>query len=310
VPDTFFTASPHWTWFIIPYFFVGGIAGGAFFVAALLQWFGRPEDQPVIRTGYSIAFWGAIISGALLTLDLGRPLRFWHMLFQSENFPKLMFKSWSPISFGAWAILLFGACAALSMLGAWSEEGRVRAPGAQLLQSSTLLAKLIAGLGGVFGFFVAGYTGVLLAVTNRPIWADSPWLGALFLASGASTGAAALMLFTRHRNPSANSIRWLASFDTQALVVELILLIVFIVSLGAVAKVWLSFWGLVLLVGVVGAGIVWPLRLHFTPTAAGTGFRNPAVMVLLGGFLLRVTVLLASNAIAVHHVASDAGLTP
>src|SRR5437762_9522385 len=35
---------------------------------------------------------------------------------------------------------------------------------------STLFAKLVAGLGGVFGFFVAGYTGVLLSVTNRPIW--------------------------------------------------------------------------------------------------------------------------------------------
>ena len=53
--DTFFTASPHWTWFIILYFFVGGIAGGGYFLAALLQWFGRPEDRPVIRTGSAAA---------------------------------------------------------------------------------------------------------------------------------------------------------------------------------------------------------------------------------------------------------------
>jgi len=306
--DTFFTASPHWTWFIILYFFVGGIAGGGYFLAALLQWFGRPEDRPVIRTGYALGFWGAIISGALLTLDLGRPLRFWHMLFQSERFPSLMFKSWSPISFGAWAILLFTACAALSMIGAWAEEGRVRVPGAQLLQSGTLLAKLIAAVGGIFGFFVAGYTGVLLSVTNRPIWADSPWLGALFLASGASTGAAALRLFGRRRGASERSIGWLASFDVQALIVELMILIVFIASLWPIRQVWISFWGFLLLFGVVGAGILWPLRLHFSPSA-GAGFRNPAVMVLLGGFLLRVVVLLASDSIAVHHVASG-GLIP
>ena len=300
--DTFFTASPHWTWFIILYFFVGGIAGGGYFVAALLQWFGRPEDRPVIRTGYALGFWGAIVSGALLTLDLGRPLRFWHMLFQSEHFPNLLFKSWSPISFGAWAILLFGACATLSMIGAWSEEGRVRTPGAQLLQTGTVLAKLVAGLGGLFGFFVAGYTGVLLSVTNRPIWADSPWLGALFLASGASTGAAALMLFGRRRGASDRSLRWLASFDAQALIVELVILVVFVASLWPIRQVWISFWGFLLLVGVVLAGILWPLRLHFT--SPGTGFRSPAVMVLLGGFLLRVVVLLASDSIAVHHVAS------
>jgi len=294
--DTFFTASPHWRWLIILYFFVGGIAGGSYFIAALLQWFGRgrPEDRPVIRTGYALGFWGAIISGALLTLDLGRPLRFWHMLFQSEHFPSLMFKSWSPISFGAWAILLFGACAALS----WWEERRERAP--------TLLAKLVAGLGGIFGFFVAGYTGVLLSVTNRPIWADSPWLGALFLASGASTGAAALLLFSRRRGASERSIRWLESFDAQTLIVELVILIIFIASLWPIRQVWISFWGFLLLAGVVGAGILWPLRLHLRPSG-GAGFRNPALMVLLGGFLLRVVVLYASNSIVAHRVASGGG---
>jgi protein NrfD len=296
--DTFFTASPDWTWFIIPYFFVGGIAAGAYSLAALLQWFGRPDDRPVIRTGYSLAFWGAIISGALLTFDLGKPFRFWHMLFQSESFPNLMFKSYSPISFGAWAILLFGACAAVSWYGSRAVEGPPK--------GGALLARLVAVLGFLLGFFVAGYTGVLLSVTNRPIWADSPWVGALFLVSGASTGAAALTILAGSA-ASQRTLGWLKSFDTQALVVELVLLIVFVVSLGTVAKVWLGFWGLVLLVGVVWAGILWPLRLHFKPAAAGGGFRNPALMVLLGGLLLRVVVLLASNSIAVHRVASGGG---
>ena len=175
--DTFFSGAPHWAWLIILYFFVGGLAGGAYFLAAVLDWFGKPEDRPVIRTGYDLAAWGAILSGVLLTIDLGRPLRFWHMLFQSENFPVVMFKAWSPISFGAWGLLLFALCAALS---------------ARLLREGTGLAKLVAAVGGVLGFFLAGYTGVLLSVTNRPIWADSPWLGALFLASGASTAATSL----------------------------------------------------------------------------------------------------------------------
>ena len=285
--DTFVTASPHWTWFIIPYFFVGGIAGGACFLAAVLEWFGRPEDRPVIRTGYALAFWGAVLSGLLLTLDLGRSLRFWHMVFQSDNFPHLMFKSFSPISFGAWGLLLFGACAFLL----WYAE------------TGGTLVKLIAAVGGLLGFFVAGYTGVLLSVTNRPIWADSPWLGALFLASGASTGAAAIALFAPGRGATERSLRWVTTFDARALIVELLLLIVFLVSLGTVAKAWLSVWGFLLVVGVVGAGILWPLRLHLKPAGAGA-LRNPAVMVLLGGFLLRCVVLLASNSIEYHRVAS------
>src|SRR5436190_29637 len=273
--DAFFTGSPHWTWFIIPYFFVGGIAGGAFFLGAALAWFGRPEDRPVIRTAYGLAFWGAAVSGILLTIDLGKPFRFWHMLFQSDHFPHLMFKGYSPISFGAWAILLFGLCALLALIGG---------------------NKLIAGLGGLLGFFVAGYTGVLLTVTNRPIWADSPWLGALFLASGASTAAATLIVLAPRRGATAGSLAWLESFDTRALVVELIILILFVGWLWPIRQVWLSVWGALLLLGVVGAGILWPLILRLKRRTTGA-FSNPAFMVLAGGFLLRVVILLSSNGI-------------
>ena len=286
--DTFVTASPNWAWFIIPYFFVGGIAGGVYWLAAMLEWAGRPEDRPVIRSAYAIAFWGAVISAALLTIDLGRPFRFWHMLFESDNFPHLAFKSWSPISFGAWALLLFGACAFVS----W----RSKTPGS--------VTRIVATIGGFpIGLILAGYTGVLLSVTNRPIWADSPWLGALFLASSASTGAATLRLLAPREGASAGLFAWLESFDRRALVFELIILALFVGWLWPIRQVWLSFWGLLLLVGVVWAGIIWPLTLQRRPATAGA-FRNPAVMVLLGGFLLRVVIVLASNGIQHETVAA------
>ncbi len=297
--DTFFSGAPHWTWFIIPYFFIGGLAGGAYFLAAILEWFGRPDDRPVVRTGYDVAAVGAIVSGFLLTADLGRPLRFWHMLFQSDNLPAIVFKPWSPISFGAWAILLFGVFSVLSALGARAEEDRLRNPVLRAVGTAVrgrTLAKLVAAVGGLSGFFVAGYTGVLLSVTNRPIWADSPWLGALFVASGASTGAATLILLAPGRGATARSLAWLSDFDFKALIVELLILVLFIASLWPIRHVWVSFWGLLLLVGVVGAGIVAPLRLHANPARA-------ARLVLLGGFLLRVTTLLASEGIERYRVA-------
>jgi protein NrfD len=309
MPDTFFTGAPHWTWFIVPYFFVGGLAGGAYFLAAALDWFGRPDDRPVVRAGYDIAAVGAILSGVLLTVDLGKPLRFWHMLFQSENFPAIMFKPWSPISFGAWAILAFGLFAVLSALGARAEEGRLRNAALRAVGGAVRggFAKLVAGVGGLMGFFVAGYTGVLLSVTNRPIWADSPWLGALFLASGASTGAAALILLAPGRGATERSVHWLSSFDTKALVAELVILALFIASLGSINRVWVGFWGFVLVVGVIGAGILVPLGLHLKPASfGGLGNRavvNAAKLVLLGGFLLRLATLLASEGIERYRVA-------
>jgi formate-dependent nitrite reductase membrane component NrfD len=300
--DTFFSGAPHWTWFIIPYFFVGGLAGGAYFLAAVLDWFGRPEDRPVVRTGYDIAAIGAILSGLLLTVDLGKPLRFWHMLFQSEQFPAIMFKSWSPISFGAWAILLFGLFSVLSALGARAEEGRLQNPALRAVGGAVRggLAKLVAGVGGLLGIFIAGYTGILLSVTNRPIWADSPWLGALFVASGASTGAAALILLAPGRGATQQSLNWLSAFDSRALVVELVILVAFLASLGSVNRAWVSLWGLLLVVGVVGLGILAPLRLHVQRRPVASA----AKLVLLGGFLLRVATILASEGIDRYRVAA------
>src|SRR5438128_10568527 len=106
--DTFFSGAPHWTWFIILYFFVGGIAGGACLLAAVVDWFGGPEDRPVVRTGYNVDAVGAILSGGLLAIDLGRPLRFWHMIVQSANLPAPMYQGVAPVPFGGSGHVLFG----------------------------------------------------------------------------------------------------------------------------------------------------------------------------------------------------------
>src|SRR5256884_9787212 len=177
--DTFFSGAPHWTWLIILYFFVGGIAGGASFLAAVLDWFGGPDDRPVARSGYNVAAVGAIVSGALLTIDLGRPLRFWHMLFQSANFPALMFKGWSPISFGAWGVLLFGLFSVLAALGGMAEQGRLHNPTLRAVGGAVHggLAKLVGAVAGPFRVFIAGHHGGPLLAGQRPLSAGGPWRG-------------------------------------------------------------------------------------------------------------------------------------
>jgi len=303
MPDTFFTASPHWTWWIILYFFVGGIAGSAFFLASLLHLFGHPADRPLVRLGYYLAFAGAVLSGFLLTIDLDRPERFWHMLIQS-NTGRPMLKPWEPMSVGSWGLLLFGLFAFLAALAAASEDR----PNVRLLQAAPVRAlrrprpsAAIAVLGSIFGLFIAGYTGVLLAVTNRPIWADSTLLGLLLLVSGASTGSAALILLAIwRRSGHPASLDWLGWFDRRALMLELLVLILFLVSLGSVARVFLGWWGLVLLLGVIGIGILTPLLLERrTGRLAPSHLVRSASLVLLGGFLLRVVVLLSSEGIHV-----------
>src|SRR3954452_5330630 len=317
--DTFFTAAPHWTWWILLYFFIGGIAGTAFMLASLMDWepvgtresgAGSHESRvagmrpalPLVRYGYYLAFLGVCISGLLLTINLTRPLRFWHMLIENHT-GQPMVKAWEPMSVGSWGLMIFGLfsfLATLSVLGEdWPKLGLLRSAPVRLLRRPGP-GMVIAVLGSIAGLFIAGYTGVLLAVTNRPVWADSHLLGLLFLVSGASTGAAALILLaTRRRLADYGAVSWLVWFDRNVLLLELLVLIAFLISLGSVARVYLSWWGLLLLLGVVGAGIIVPWLSERSPNHQPRVLMRSAALVLLGGFLLRMVVLLSSEQIHV-----------
>jgi len=158
-----------------------------------------------------------------------------------------MFKPWSPMSVGSWAVLAFGAFAFVGFLAALAESGRLRWSWLTALRPPRPLGVVVGVLGGLLAFFVAGYTGVLLAVTNRPIWSDSPLLGLLFVVSAASTSAALLLLLGRTRRIGVPGLEALERFGGWVMVLELLVLIAFVVSLGRVASVWLSGWGVLLL---------------------------------------------------------------
>lgn len=293
--DTFFSAAPHWQWLVILYFFFGGLAGGSYLIAVLADFFGDEADRPLARLGYYVAFPCVLIGGVLLIVDLTRPDRFWHMLIMSQRgWP--IFKPWSPMSVGSWGLLLFGAFAFLSFAGALAEGGRL--PAGLVALRRGVLGRIIGVLGGFFGFFLAGYTGVLLAVTNRPIWSDTSLLGLLFLVSAASISAALLILLGRGRGVEAYSVQWLSRMDGWLMLLELAVLVAVVVSLGPVARVWLSAWGMLLAVGVVLVGILVPLVLHRRPLLLGA-LNKPtaAVLVLVGGFLLRVVIVLSAESV-------------
>ena len=76
---------------------------------------------------------------------------------------------------------------------------------------------------------------MLLSVSNQPIWSDTWALGALFLASGLSVAAAALGLLTRLSSPEPSTEAKLSRADRYFSRLELVLLAVFFVSLGAVS---------------------------------------------------------------------------
>ena len=294
--DTFFTSPPHFRWWIILYFFIGGISGGALLVASLLRLFGARQDIPYIRLGVFISFIGCVVSGILLIVDLGVPLRFWHMLIQN-NTGRPMFKWWSPMSVGAWGLLVCSFFAFVATLRALWDDRRLTWSTLEFLDRGPI--SHIGAIGGILGgLFLAGYTGVLLSVTNRPIWADSTWLGLLFLLSGISTAVAAMLLVSYLKGIRIESTEArLRRFDRIALILELIVLVIFVVSLGAVASVLLNAWGILLLLGVAGLGILMPLWI--SRDAASRNVATASVLVLFGGLVLRMVVLLGSDQVHV-----------
>jgi protein NrfD len=284
---------PRWGWWIVLYFFVGGITGGVYFAAAWLDLFGDHEDRAAMRLGHVLALPLLAISGLVLIVDLGQPLRFWHMIFQSERFPVPILKLYSPISFGSAILLVFGLVSFVSFVDATLGRGRwLHSPG-------NPIGKAWSVIGALVGLALAGYTGVLLNVTNEPVWGNSPWIGALFLFSGISTGIALLLLLAR-RVPRT-TIEKLSDADNYMMLFELITLVVFLVTLGAVGARFIFGTPVVILFAiVVVVGLLLPLALHWRPTLAG-GVRTASVLsgvlVLVGGFVLRWAVLAGAEGI-------------
>jgi len=291
-----FVAPPQWEWYIVWYFFLGGLAGGAYLIGTLLRLLGDPRDEGAARLAFLVAFPAMAICPLLLTLDLGHPLRFWHMMVNSRTWA-LNFKYWSPMSVGAWALLGFGLFATLSFIEALVRDGRLGHPIARGIAAvmGGALGRVFMVVGALLGLFVAGYTGVLLSVSNQPIWSDTWALGGLFLASGLSVGAATLAILARTRADAFATEGKLTRADRIFIVLELLLLVAFFATLGALAgrlfaPRWIVLWLL------VAIGTLVPLAMSRTPSAGRRG--SPVLagwLVLLGGLALRIVVVFGAQ---------------
>ena len=74
-----FVRAPDWTWYILFYFFLAGLSGGSYAIATMQRLTGKDNDGAA-RVGFYVSFVALLGCPVLLTLDLGQPLRFWHML--------------------------------------------------------------------------------------------------------------------------------------------------------------------------------------------------------------------------------------
>ena len=295
-PAEHFAAAPEWQWWILGYFFFGGIAGGSYALGTLLRFAGDPRDEGAARIAFIASFLALIPCPVFLTLDLGQPLRFWHMLVDTSE-GGVAFKPWSPMSLGSWALLVFGLFSFVSFLAAVADVGWFRAasPIARILRGGAGL--VWSAVGTVFGLFICAYTGVLLAVSNQPVWSDGGWaLGGMFLASALSGSAALLLLVARsRRDVDADTANRLEAADRYFVILEAILIAIFLVTvavagtIGKVLGVWIVLW-LVVALGLLApfAMARWDVARRWPPVAA-------PLLALLSVLALRAVVIFSAQ---------------
>ena len=109
------------------------------------------------------------------------------------------------------------------------------------------------------------------------------------------------MILVGWRQGHPGTVRWIEQMESYSSVLELIVLAIIAATIWSVVRVvWSGAWGAILLFGVGVLGIVTPMVLYARPRALGTAtIPIAALLVLIGGFLLRTVVILSSEAMYV-----------
>ncbi len=285
------------------YLWLAGMAGGAYFAAFLVDRFMGGTQKALLRLATYVGVPFAVIGVLLLIVDLGVPIRFWHLLAE--------FDVVSAMSLGTW-ILFVWVAAAVIMIFLWNIGRFISVEWARPILAR--IANALSWIAFIFAALLMTYTGVLLASSNQPLWAGTVLVPCLFVASAVSTGVAVVLItaiFRRGEAISRGTIARLAEADAVVIVIEMAILIGFaiwsgvssmggaseglkILTIGALAP---AFW-----VGVVLLALLIPLGLELRNwgkeirgRATWLAVVVPSVCVLLGGLILRAVIVVGGQ---------------
>jgi formate-dependent nitrite reductase membrane component NrfD len=286
-----------WHWPISVYLFLGGLAAGLLFFAGLITVLGKEKDYPAAVKFASIISPIALTLGLLaLFYDLTHKFYFWR-LYTTVRIE-------SPMSWGAWVLLIITPLSFLWVMSYYSElfpKWKVNIKFfdtlEQFLQKNRKnMAYALVPLAIILGI----YTGILLSAFNaRPLW-NNAILGPLFLTSGLSTGAAAIILLAK----SAKERHLFSKIDLALIILELGLIVHMLMGMYAGSQVQLEamqllvggeftlmFFGFVVILGLIVPAVLETIEIigYKIPVAV------PALLVLVGGLVLRFVMVEAGQ---------------
>ena len=292
-----------WHWPIAVYLFLGGLAAGILFFGALIYILGLEDKYPTAVKTASIIPPIALSLGLLaLVYDLTHPLYTWQLY--------TTFRIESPMSWGAWVLLITTPLSFIWTFSYYREVYPKLEAKLKVFKRFKFLSsfekftiknrKNIAYVLIPLALILGVYTGILLSAFNaRPLW-NNAILGPLFLVSGLSTGAAAIILLSKTKAEK----HLFGKIDLGLIIIELALITHMIMGYYAGSQVQLEamellingdftlmFFGFVVLLGLIVPAILEFIEL--------IGFKVPvivpALLVILGGLIFRFVMVEAGQ---------------
>ena len=290
---------PHlnlWHWPISLYLFLGGLAAGILFFAAVVTLFNKQDKyQGAVKWATIIPPFALSVGLMVLLYDLSHLLYSWRLY--------VTFRITSPMSWGAWILMLVTPLAFLWTIsylkeyfpnwkwqeGIWKYADRFID---FLNDNKRVMAWILVPSTIILGI----YTGILLSAFNaRPLWNNSI-LGPLFLTSGLSTGAAAIIMLSKTHAER----KMFSMIDLVLIAIELFLITHMIMGMMAGSQVQIeasqlllggeftvTFWVFVVILGLAFPAILETFEL--------VGFKVPAVipaiLVIIGGLVFRFVMV-------------------
>jgi len=286
-----------WHFPIALYLFLGGLAAGILFFAALFTILKKEKEAPA-AVKYAMIIVPIALSVGLIALlyDLTHKLYVWQLY--------TTIRIESPMSWGAWVLLVITPLSFLwvfsyfnELLPQWDLKfDFLKKFQTFLIKNRRNMAIVLLPLSLILGI----YTGILLSAFNaRPLW-NNAILGPLFLTSGLSTGAASIILLSK----SHFEKNLFSKIDLALIIIELALILHMLMGMYAGSAVQLEaldilFGGefTVMFFGfVVILGLIFPAVLE---TAELLGYKLPvaipALLILMGGFIFRIVMVEAGQ---------------
>jgi formate-dependent nitrite reductase membrane component NrfD len=269
-----------WGWLIAAYLFLGGVAGGAYAMAAINSLLGKGSES--MGVALWIAFPALAVGTIFLIADLGTPSRALLAGVKPGS-------SW--IARGTWIISIFLVVSFLHLVLD------------KFMGTTGTLISVLTALGMIFAIGTMAYTGILLSASKGiPFW-RSGVVPAVFVVSALVTGhfAVVLGMILTGASGEAGAFRTVAQEGILLVIFEILAIFFFLQAAFRTPDSKESAERILrktmFVVGYFILGLATPLVLmlfvYRSPAGAGAAvIAIGAVLGLIGGLILRQAVLI------------------